>query len=213
EGSLWVPHVYSPAQNPGDASGVNNYGRWAYGPWFWPLTNNIDYGPIPNPYFDPACDPDAGWCEPPLMPGVPFNSMGMESFNDTPVVNGTVYPTLTVDPKSYRFRILNGANDRFFNLSFYKAVDANGVVCDAANPNPAPESTGITCTEVALADVEAALEDPTVFPTPNGNEGPSWIQIGNEGGFLPAPTVLPAHPTTWVNDPTVFNAGNVDLHS
>ena len=99
EGSLWVPHVYSPAQNPGDASGVNEYGRWAYGPWFWPPTNSIDHGPIDNPYFDPACDPDLTWCEPPLMPGTPYNSMGMESFNDTPVINGTAYPTLTVDPQ------------------------------------------------------------------------------------------------------------------
>lgn len=60
EGSLWVPHVYS-AQNPGDALGVNEYGRWAYGPWFWPPTNSIEYGPIDNPYYDPACDPDAGF--------------------------------------------------------------------------------------------------------------------------------------------------------
>lgn len=76
------------------------------------------------------------------MPGTPYNSMGMESFNDTPVVNGTAYPTLTVDPKAYRFRILNAANDRFFNLSLYQAIDANGALCDAANSNPAPESTG-----------------------------------------------------------------------
>lgn len=85
EGSLWLPHVYSPAQNPGDASGVNEYGRWAYGPWFWPPTSSIEYGPIDNPYYDPACDPDEMWCEPPLMPGTPFNSMGMEAFMDTPV--------------------------------------------------------------------------------------------------------------------------------
>lgn len=215
-GDLWLPHVYSPAQNPGDASGVNQFGRWAYGPWFWPPTSNIEYGPIANEYYDPACDPDVQWCEPPLMPGVPFNSMGMEAFMDTPVVNGTVYPTLTVDPKPYRFRVLNAANDRFFNLSLYQAVDANGVVCDAANLTPAPESTGVTCTEVALnpAEVAAALEDPTIFPTPlPGTEGPDWIAIGTEGGFLPAPVVIPAHPTTWVNDPTVFNAGNVDQHS
>jgi FtsP/CotA-like multicopper oxidase with cupredoxin domain len=216
EGSLWVPHVYSPAQNPGDASGVNQYGRWAYGPWFWPPTNNVDFGPIDNPYFDPNCDPDVQWCEPPLMPGVPYLSMGMESFNDTPVVNGTAYPTLTVDPKPYRLRILNAANDRFLNLSLYKAVDANGVPCDANNPTPVPESTGVACTEVALnpAEVAAALEDGTVFPTPlAGTEGPAWIAIGTEGGFLPSPVVVPAHVTTWVNDPTVFNAGNVDLHS
>jgi len=217
EGNLWAPHVYSPAQNPGDTSGVNQYGRWAYGPWFWPPTNSIDHGPVDNPYYDPACDPDTQWCEPPLMPGVPYNSMGMESFNDTPVINGTAYPTLTVDPKPYRFRILNAANDRFFNLSLYQAVDANGVLCDANNPNPAPESTGVACTEVALNpdEVAAALTDPAgVFPTPVvGTEGPEWIAIGTEGGFLPAPVIIPAHPTTWVTDPTVFNAGNVDQHS
>jgi FtsP/CotA-like multicopper oxidase with cupredoxin domain len=217
EGSLWVPHVYSPAQNPGDSSGVNQYGRWAYGPWFWPPTNNIEYGPVDNPYYDPACNPDLGWCEPPLMPGVPYLSMGMESFNDTPIINGAAYPTVTLDPKAYRFRILNAANDRFFNLSLYQAVDANGVICDTANPNPAPESTGVACTEVFLnpAEVAAALTDPAgVFPTPVvGTEGPDWIAIGTEGGFLPSPTVIPAHPTTWVTDPTVFNAGNVDQHS
>ena len=216
-GDLWLPHVYVPAQNPGDASGVNQFGRWAYGPWFWPPTSDVPYQPVANPYYDPACDQDVQWCEPPMMPGTPYVSMGMEAFNDTPVINGTVYPTLTVDPKTYRFRVLNAASDRFFNLSFYKAVDANGNACDlAANPTPAAESTGITCTEVALNpdEMAAALEDPTVHPTPVvGTEGPSWIQIGTEGGFLPAPTEFPAHPTTWVNDPTVFNAGNVDLHS
>ena len=217
EGDLWAPHVYSPAQNPGDASGVNQYGRWAYGPWFWPPTNSIDNGPIANPYHDPACDPDAGWCEPPLMPGTPYNSMGMESFNDTPVVNGAAYPTTTVEPKAYRFRILNAANDRFFNLSMYQAIDAEGKPCDASNTAPVAESTGVACTEVALNpdEVAAALTDPAgVFPTPVvGTEGPDWIQIGNEGGFLPAPSVIPAQPTTWVTDPTVFNAGNVDKHS
>jgi FtsP/CotA-like multicopper oxidase with cupredoxin domain len=216
EGNLWLPHVYSPAQNPGDTSGVNAYGRWAYGPWFWPPTNNVKYPPIDNPYFSPACNPEVTWCEPKLMPSTPYNSMGMEAFMDTPVVNGAAYPTKTLEPKPYRLRILNAANDRFLNLSLYKAVDANGAVCDATNPNPAPESTGVACTEVALnpAEVAAALEDPTVFPTPvAGTEGPDWIVMGTEGGFLPAPAVVPAHPTTWVNDPTVFNAGNVDQHS
>lgn len=216
EGNLWLPHVYSPAQNPGDVSGVNAYGRWAYGPWFWPPTNNVEYGPIANTYYDPDCDSEAGWCEPPLMPGTPYNSMGMEAFMDTPVVNGAAYPTVTLEPKAYRFRILNAANDRFFNLSLYKAVDANGAVCDAANTAPATESTGVACTEVALNpdEVAAALDDATVFPTPvAGTEGPDWIVIGTEGGFLPAPVQVPAHPTTWVNDPTVFNAGNVDQHS
>jgi FtsP/CotA-like multicopper oxidase with cupredoxin domain len=215
-GDLWIPHVYVPAQNPGDSSGVNQFGRWAYGPWFWPPTSSISYGPVANPYYDATCNPDFQWCEPPLMPGTPYVSMGMEAFNDTPLVNGTLYPTLSVDPKSYRLRILNAANDRFFNLQLYVAIDAAGNPCTPANLAPVPESTGVTCTEVLLnpAEVAAALGDPTIFPTPDmTTAGPSWIQIGTEGGFLPAPAVIPAQPITWVNDPTVFNAGNVDQHS
>ncbi len=217
EGNLWMPHVYSPAQNPGDVSGVNAFGRWAYGPWFWPPTSSIEFGPVSNPYYDPNCDTNSQWCEPPLMPGTPYLSSGMEAFNDTPTVNGTVYPTMTVEPKAYRFRILSIANDRFFNFSLYQAVDASGRICDDKNKNPKPESTGQACTEVALNpdEVAAALTDPAgVFPTPMaGTEGPSWIQIASEGGFLPVPTVIPPQPTTWVTDPTVFNAGNVDQHS
>jgi FtsP/CotA-like multicopper oxidase with cupredoxin domain len=199
EGNLWMPHVYMPAQNPGDSSGVNQFGRWAYGPWFWPPTTNTAHGPIPNPYFDPACDSQVQWCEPPEIPGTPNVSFAMESFHDTPVVNGTAYPTITIDPKSYRLRIVNAANDRFWNLQLYVA-DATG-------------------TEVALnaAEVAAALADPAgVFPTPDtalSPPGPSWVQIGTEGGFLPSPVVIPPQPITWVTDPTVFNAGNVDKHS
>ncbi|MDD5723899.1 MAG: multicopper oxidase domain-containing protein [Syntrophales bacterium] len=195
EGNLWLPHVYSPAQNPGDSSGVNQFGRWAYGPWFWPPTLSIDHPPIANAYYDPNCNPDLEWCEPPLMPATPFNSMGMEAYNDTPIVNGTAYPTVTVEPKPYRLRFLNAASDRFFNLSLYEA-DASGKEVEL---NPA---------EVAIA-----LDDPAVFPTPIAPPGPSWIQIGTEGGFLPAPVVIPAQHITWVTDPTVFNAGNVDQHS
>ncbi len=203
-GNLWFPHVYMPAQNPGDASGVNAFGRWMYGPWFWPPTNDITNLPMPNPYYDPACDASVtGWCEPPLMPATPYQSSGMESFLDTPVVNGKAYPTVTLDPKPYRFRILNAANDRFFNLQMY-----------IADPDPL-NGAG---TEVALnaAEVLAAQTDPVVVPNPDmakSPKGPAWIQIGTEGGFLPAPVVVPNQPITWVTDPTLFNVGNVDLHS
>ncbi len=222
-----------PAQNPADPSGMSAYGRWFYGPWFWPPATPQN-APIANPYYqkDPKgpdgimgvpgspeaaddfttplatpCDPNnaATWqyqvepfCEPPTIPGTPNISVGMEQFNDTPIVNGTAYPTTTLDPKSYRFRILNAANDRVWNLSWYVA-----------------DSTG---TEVALnpAELAAAQTDPNIVPTPDTTvspPGPSWIQIGTEGGFLPAPTVVPPQPTTWIIDPTRFDVGNVDKHS
>jgi hypothetical protein len=38
-GNLWYHHVYMPAQNPGDPGGMSAFGRWMYGPWFWPPAN------------------------------------------------------------------------------------------------------------------------------------------------------------------------------
>ena len=234
EGDLWYEHVYMPAENPADPSGMSTVGRWFYGPFFWPPANPV-YPPIDNPYFnmDPegqdgvrgtaddwgiplavACDLNdpATWqydtdpfCEPPTIPGTPNNSAGMEQFNDTPVVNGTAYPTITLDPKAYRLRILNAANDRFWNLQLY-----------VGDPTTADPILGPT--EVALnpAEVLAAQTDPNVFPTPDTTlspAGPSWIQIGTEGGFLPAPVVVPQQHTTWITDPTRFDVGLVDEHS
>lgn len=41
-----------------------------------------------------------------------------EFFGDTIVVNGKVWPYLNVEPRKYRFRLLNGSNARFYNLTF-----------------------------------------------------------------------------------------------
>jgi spore coat protein A, manganese oxidase len=40
-----------------------------------------------------------------------------EFFGDTPVVNGAVRPYLDVEPRKYRFRLLNASNARFYNLN------------------------------------------------------------------------------------------------
>ena len=209
-GDLWYHHVYMPAQNPGDPSGMSAYGRWMYGPWFWPPASP-PYGPINNPYYDPNCNLDdpATWqyqtdpfCEPQQIPGTPNISVGMEQFNDTPIVNGVAYPTITLDPKTYRFRVLSAANDRFFNFQWYVADPTTG-----------------TDSEVAFnaAELAAAQSDPNVFPTPDtsvSRPGPDWIQIGTEGGFLPEPVIVDGQQvTTWITDPTRFDVGNVDKHS
>lgn len=203
-GDLWMPHVYMPAQNPADITGVNPMGRWHYGPWFWPPTLNIPYPPVPNPY----ASPDAPW-EYELAPGTPDLSSGMEAFQDTPMVNGTPYPTLEVDPKAYRFRILNAANDRSWNLQLYEA-DPSVVTSD-----------GRRNTEVKMVEAAPNPTFPPDWPV-DGREGgvpdpatagPDWIQVATEGGFLPKPAVFPNQPITWVNDVTLFNAGNVDKHA
>src|SRR5512133_3606046 len=112
-GDLWLPHVYMPAQSQiAGAGGVNPFGRWMYGPWFYPATT-VAHGPVANPYYDPRCSStnpfELANCQTPgqnsLIPGTPNVSMGMEAFQDSAVVNGTAFPSLTVDPRAYRFRI------------------------------------------------------------------------------------------------------------
>lgn len=45
-----------------------------------------------------------------------------EFFGNCMVVNGNTWPTLTVEPRRYRFRILNGCNSRFLILKLSRAV-------------------------------------------------------------------------------------------
>ncbi len=202
-GDLWFPHVYMPNQDPYDVSGANAFGRWDYGPWFWPPTQGLTYPPIANPYAG-----QNPW-EGALIPATPNPSMVMEAYCDTPIVNGTAYPYLEVEPRVYRFRILNGCNDRFLNLQFYKADPAVFTADGRSN------------TEVKMVPSVATAGWPAKWPTdarvggvPDpATMGPSWVQIGTEGGFLPAPAVIPPQPVSYNLNPKTFNYGNVENHS
>ena len=46
------------------------------------------------------------------------NSILPEFFGSIILVNGKAWPVLEVEPRQYRFRILNGSDSRFYNLSF-----------------------------------------------------------------------------------------------
>ena len=48
-----------------------------------------------------------------------------EVFGDALLVNGKIFPYLEVEPRKYRFRVLNGANARFFHLTFSSGQTAN----------------------------------------------------------------------------------------
>ena len=153
-GDLWFPHVYETNQDPTSVNGSNSVGRWDYGPWFWPI------------FAASAPLPSGGWD---AVNNVSNASFVPESYEDTPVINGTAYPTVTIDPKAYRFRILNASNDRFFNLGLYMAdstvkapqLDRNGnqIYDNAGNP------LYFVNTEVkmapAVADTTGAPPNPT----------------------------------------------------
>ena len=93
--------------------------------------------------------------------------------------NGVAYPKVTLEPKSYRLRVLNAANDRFFNFQWYVADPTQG--------------NGLTEVALKAAELDAAEERSDHFPESDTTVSlryPDWIQIGTEGGFLPAPTVI-----------------------
>jgi spore coat protein A len=109
--------------------------------WYAHVYDTARYGalgPAPaGPPPDPSCVP--------------------EFFGDTMLVNGTVYPTLEVEQRQYRFRLLNACQARFLNP---RLVYAQGTTFpDSTEPKPTAA-------------------------------GPAFIQIGTEGGFLPAPAML-----------------------
>ena len=115
-------------------------------------------GDLWYPYvYDPAIWPP----EPGVTLNAPIPSVIPEMFGDTMLVNGTVFPTLTVQQRKYRFIALNACNARFLTL---KLVKARG-------------NSGVDATEPAGGYAAPVL-------------GPPLVQIGTEGGFLPQPVTL-----------------------
>jgi FtsP/CotA-like multicopper oxidase with cupredoxin domain len=170
KGSLWWPHVYMPNQNPNDISGANPMGRWDYGAWFWPI--------FPSGV-------------PPQVSAVP------ETFVDTPIVNGTAYPYLNVQPTTYRMRILNAANDRYFNLQMYVATSTTNAIVGSISLTSAgggytvPPQVVITPAAgdtkgkgaSAVAEIDTDVTSPTVGQVTN-------IFLTSPGsGYTAAPSV------------------------
>ncbi|SDR25659.1 multicopper oxidase domain-containing protein [Natronobacterium texcoconense] len=78
----------------------------------------------------------------------PDPSIVPEFYGDVPVVNGKAWPRLSVEPRKYRFRLLNGSNSRYYNLELVEYDEESSEV---------------------------------------GDDGPSFVQVGNDGGLLSEP--------------------------
>jgi FtsP/CotA-like multicopper oxidase with cupredoxin domain len=243
-GSLWYPHVYMPNQWPGnpDGSAVNPMGRWDYASWFWPVfTGQYQVrGDLACPTaFDTtmvcpgtpsALDPaPASYLATTPGGAQPHQGVGStasltpEAFMDTMLVNGAAYPTLTVDPKAYRFRILSAGNDRSLNLSWFVACGTAGYTPSVgAFLCPVPTVAGIVAgTEVGMVPATPNPLNPLWWPTDGRDggvpdpaaSGPSWLQIGSEGGFLPGLAVYPPAPINYEYNRRSVTVTNTSSHS
>lgn len=127
-GDLWYPYLYEPAQS---APGVDNpRGRWDYGPDVSPPAQGV-ITPLPIPAEIP------------------------EYFSDTIVINGAAWPYAQVQPRHYRFRILNASQARFYNLQLYY----EGAPGEADLNNPGPRMIQIG-TEGGFLPKPVVLNDP-----------------------------------------------------
>jgi spore coat protein A len=112
-----------------------------------------------------------------LAPGLPLPdpSLVPEFWGDTMLVNGSVYPTLKVYPRKYRFEVLNACNTRFINLQLFRAAGKR--FPDSAEPNlrdPGPDMLQI--------GTEGGFLDGSVMP-----KGVLVPNVGGGAGILLAP--------------------------
>jgi len=200
-GDMWMPHVYETVQDPNQQTNFNAVGRWHWGPWFWPSFPAM-YALPTGTYQDVTTTP--------------------ESWMDTPLVNGVAYPTLTVDPKPYRLRILNASNDRTFTFNMFVADPTTTSADGRTNTEVALIPTGSlpTCTNPAMA----TRSDGTCFPAnwandPYGHpggipdpkyQGPTLMQVASEGGWLPGVATKDPSPISYLLDKGRAAVLNVD---
>ena len=83
-----------------------------------------------------------------------------EFFGDTVLVNGKVWPFLEVEPRKYRFRILNASNARFYRMTLQEAADTGQ---SFGRPGPVFQQIGsdggllpapVTLTQLLIAPAE-----------------------------------------------------------
>lgn len=93
------------------------------------LFNNVGLNPDIHPYW---------------VPGL---------LGDTIVVNGKVWPNLYVDRSQYRFRLLNGSNTRFYNLSISNGMKFIQIGSDGGFLKHPVELTSLLLAPAERADI------------------------------------------------------------
>jgi spore coat protein A len=128
-----------------------------------------------------------------------------EFFGDVMVVNGKSWPFLRVEPRRYRFRVVNASNARFLQMQL--VTEAHGQPTDT--PGPAIWQIG---SDGGLLDAPTNVDDtanpdaPHLFLAPAeradiivdfaGQAGKRFILVNGQGAFAPYPSGDPPDPNT-----------------
>ncbi|KFK44386.1 hypothetical protein AALP_AA1G250800 [Arabis alpina] len=102
-----------------------------------------------------------------------------EYFGDAIIVNGKAWPRLTVKRRSYRFRIINASNARFFRFFFSNGLDFIVVGSDSAYLSKPVVTKSILLSPSEIVDVvvdfskspsrTVVLANDAPYPYPNGD--------------------------------------------
>lgn len=145
---------------------------------------------------------------PSILPEVPSPSILPEFFGDFILVNGKIWPVLEVEPRPYRFRILNGSDSRFYNLSLSSGQQFVQIGSDAGLlPSPYPVSkmligTGerkdviIDFSSPSLWGQTIILQNDAVSPYPDGDDAVDPLTTGRIMAFKVTKALNKTYPIT-----------------
>jgi spore coat protein A len=129
-------------------------------------------------FYPVSPDPEAPW--------VP------EVFGDAFLVNGKLYPYLEVEPRKYRFRILNASNSRFFHLASSGKLEFKQIGTDLGLL-PAPVSIKLlTIAAGERADVVLDFSDLAGEKLTVTNDGQPIMEFRVSKATVPDESLLPA---------------------
>ncbi|HEU4732315.1 MAG TPA: multicopper oxidase [Kofleriaceae bacterium] len=128
-----------------------------------------------------------------------------EFFGDVIVVNGKSWPFMEVQPRRYRFRVVNGSNARFYQMQLMRSVNHQ----PTTTPGPAIWQIG---SDGGFLNTPTNLDDPAnpnaphLFLAPaeradvivdfSGQSGKNFILVNGQGAFAPYPSGDPPDPNT-----------------
>ncbi|SDX18452.1 spore coat protein A [Marininema mesophilum] len=138
---------------------------------------------IPLLIQDRSFQPDGSLYYPsgpkPHKKDLPCPSIVDEFFGDTNLVNGKVWPYCEVEPRKYRFRILNAANARFYNLKLGSGLKWIQIGTDGGLLEAPVQLSSLLLSPAERADVIidfSKLQGHTITMT---NDAPAPFPAGN----------------------------------
>ncbi|WP_231576218.1 multicopper oxidase domain-containing protein [Hymenobacter sp. DG25B] len=204
------------------AQGITRLNVYAGLAGFYLLTDNVEQG-LQKSNKLPASPYDIGlaiqdrmfttdgqlfYPSEPEEPDQPAPSILPEFFGDIMLVNGKAWPLLKVEPRQYRFRLLNGSDSRFYNLQLTRGLKMWQIGSDnGLLPQPveqgqlllAPAERKDVIIDFSAAELQGKtiiLTNNAAIPFPNGDPVEADDALAQIMAFKVCVPLNPAYPRT-----------------